>query len=385
MCIFIIFVINDSKDIDFVTYYQQTFVNFTIMNNNEVFVVGLMSGTSLDGIDLVYVKFLNDNFQKFDILHSETISYSKKWKSTLQNLIGFSSDDLNELNIEYGSLLGDVINNFIDKYRIENIDFIASHGHTVLHQPHKGVTLQIGDGQIIANTTKQKVICDFRTQDVKLGGQGAPLVPIGDELLFSNYDYCLNLGGFSNISFNKNGVRIAFDICPVNIVLNHYVNKLGLEYDDSGKIASKGKLNKQLLEALNSIDFYSQNPPKSLGLEWVKENIFPLIDPLETDISSILRTFVEHVAIQISKIIKDNNSILITGGGAFNTFLMNRIEDVLNSKIVLPKTELIDFKEALIFAFLGLLKSGNQVNCLSSVTGAKKDHSSGKTFLPLGI
>ena len=353
------------------------------MNNSEVFVLGLMSGTSLDGIDLVYVSFLNDNYQKFDILHSETVSYSKKWKSTLQNSISFSSDDLKELNIEYGSLLGNVINDFVAKYDIDKIDFIASHGHTVLHQPHKGITLQIGDGQIIANATKQKVICDFRTQDVVLGGQGAPLVPIGDELLFSNYDYCLNLGGFSNISFNKEGLRIAFDICPVNIVLNHYVNKLGLEYDESGKIASKGRLNNQLLEKLNSIGFYSEEPPKSLGLEWVKENIFPLIDGLETDVSVILRTFVEHVAIQISKVIKDNNSVLVTGGGAFNSFLMNRIEVVSNSKIELPKTKLIDFKEALVFAFLGVLRFNGQVNCLSSVTGAKKNHSSGEVFLPL--
>ena len=353
------------------------------MNNSEVFVLGLMSGTSLDGIDLVYVSFLNDNYQKFDILHSETVSYSKRWKSTLQNSIDFSSEDLKDLNIEYGSLLGNVINDFVAKYDIDKIDFIASHGHTVLHQPHKGITLQIGDGQTIANATKQKVICDFRTQDVVLGGQGAPLVPIGDELLFSNYDYCLNLGGFSNISFNKEGLRIAFDICPVNIVLNHYVNKLGLEYDESGKIASKGRLNNQLLEKLNSIGFYSEEPPKSLGLEWVKENIFPLIDGLETDVSVILRTFVEHVAIQISKVIKDNNSVLVTGGGAFNSFLMNRIEVVSNSKIELPKTKLIDFKEALVFAFLGVLRFNGQVNCLSSVTGAKKNHSSGEVFLPL--
>lgn len=355
------------------------------MNKNEIFVVGLMSGTSLDGVDLVYVKFLNDDYQNFDILHSETVSYSKKWKSTLQNSINFSSDELKDLNIKYGSFLGNVINDFVDKYRIDIIDFIASHGHTVLHQPHSGITLQIGDGQTIANTTKQKVICDFRTQDVALGGQGAPLVPIGDELLFSNYDYCLNLGGFSNISFNNNGVRIAFDICPVNIVLNHYVNKLGLEYDDSGKNASKGKINNQLLVALNSIDFYSQNPPKSLGLEWVKENIFPLIDRLEADVSSVLRTFVEHVAIQISEIIKDNKSVLVTGGGAFNSFLMNRIKEVSNSNIVLPKVELIDFKEALIFAFLGVLRFNNQVNCLSSVTGAKMDHSSGMIFLPFEL
>ena len=370
---------------DFATYYQYTFVNFTIMNKNEVFVVGLMSGTSLDGIDLVHVKFLNNKYQDFDILHSETVSYSKKWKLRLQDAINFSDDDLEVLNTEYGAFLGSVINAFVDKFKIEEIDFIASHGHTVLHEPHKGVTLQVGDGQIIANITKQKVICDFRTQDVALGGQGAPLVPIGDELLFSNYDYCLNLGGFSNISFHKNGKRIAFDICPVNIVLNHYVNKLGLAYDDSGEIASKGSLNKQLLAALNSIDFYSQKPPKSLGLEWVKKNIFPLIDSLETNISSILRTFVEHVVLQISKIIKGSNSVLITGGGAFNSFLVKRIREVSENSIMLPKAELIDFKEAVIFAFLGVLRSYNQVNCLSSVTGAKKDHSSGMVFLPLEI
>ena len=354
------------------------------MIKREVFIIGLMSGTSLDGIDLVYVKFLKNDYQNFDILHSETVSYSKEWKSTLQNAINFSSDDLALLNTEYGAFLGGVINDFMDENQIQNVDFIASHGHTVLHQPDKGITLQVGDGQVLANITKQKIICDFRTQDVKLGGQGAPLVPIGDELLFSKYDYCLNLGGFSNVSFKKEGKRIAFDICPVNIVLNHYANKLGLEYDNSGEIASKGKLNPQLFEKLNGLPFYVQNPPKSLGLEWVKETIFPLIDALETDVSSILSTFVEHVAVQISKIITKNNSVLITGGGAFNSFLMNRIQHHSESKILLPKKELIDFKEALIFAFLGLLRFDNQVNCLGSVTGAKEDHSSGMIFLPLG-
>ena len=354
------------------------------MNKNEIFTIGLMSGTSLDGIDLVYVKFKKVSYKDFDILHSETISYPKKWKSALQNAINFSSDELKFLDIEYGAFLGAVLNEFIDKYQIQNIDFIASHGHTVLHQPEKGVTLQIGNGQVIANDTKQKVICDFRTQDVKLGGQGAPLVPIGDALLFSDYEYCLNLGGFSNISYAKEGERIAFDICPVNIVLNRYANKLGLAYDASGDIASKGKLNQQLLDKLNSLKFYQQKPPKSLGLEWVKEHIFPLIDDLEMDISAILRTFVAHIACQISKIIKENNSVLVTGGGAFNSFLMHQIEISLQHKILLPKKELIDFKEALIFAFLGLLRFDNQVNCLSSVTGAKYDHSSGMIFLPSG-
>jgi anhydro-N-acetylmuramic acid kinase len=352
------------------------------MNKKEVFAIGFMSGTSLDGMDLVYVKFRKDNYQYFEIIHAETVKYSSQWRVTLQRSFHFSSHDLDLLNTEYGVYLGGVINQFINKYEIQNIDFIASHGHTVLHQPEKGITLQIGDGQSIATITKQKIICDFRTQDVRLGGQGAPLVPIGDELLFSNYDFCLNLGGFSNVSYSKEGKRIAFDICPVNIVLNQYANKLGFEYDEFGILASKGKLNSTLLETLNSLSYYSQSPPKSLGLEWVSEVVFPLIDDFETDISVILRTFVEHIAVQISRVICKSNSVLITGGGAFNSFLMDRIEIISQMKVLLPKKEIVDYKEALIFAFLGLLRVGDQVNCLSSVTGAQKDHSSGMIFLP---
>ncbi|WP_343329071.1 anhydro-N-acetylmuramic acid kinase [Polaribacter staleyi] len=352
------------------------------MNIGSVFVIGLMSGTSLDGIDLVYVKFDKNRYQDFDILHSETVAYSEKWKSTLQNAITFSSDALKSLDIAYGKLLGEVLNGFIDKFNIENVDFIASHGHTVLHQPQDGVTLQVGDGQTIANATNLKVICDFRTQDVQLGGQGAPLVPIGDELLFSDYEFCLNLGGFSNISFHKKGRRIAYDICPVNIVLNFYANKLGVDYDESGKIASKGKINKELLEKLNALSFYTKAPPKSLGLEWVQEIVFPLIDQLETNVSSILRTFVEHIAMQIGSVIAGSNSVLITGGGVFNSFLLERITFYAHIKITLTSSKIIDFKEALIFAFLGLLRSDGKVNCLKSVTGASKNHSSGEIFYP---
>jgi len=351
------------------------------MNKSDVFVIGLMSGTSLDGIDLVYVKFVKSDFKDFEILASETVSYSKEWKTTLQNGIHFSSDKLKQLDVEYGVFLGRVINSFIAKNKIENIDFIASHGHTILHQPAKGITLQIGSGKEIASITNQKVVCDFRTQDVNLGGQGAPLVPIGDQLLFSNYEYCLNLGGFSNISYQKDGKRIAFDVCPVNIVLNHYVSKLGFAYDDGGKIASRGKINKLLLEKLNALEYYSKEPPKSLGLEWVQEIIFPIIDALETDVSSILRTFVAHIAVQLSAVIK-SDAVLITGGGAFNKFLIKSLEAELGSVIVSADHQLIDFKEALIFAFLGLLRVDNQVNCLKSVTGASKDHSSGEIFYP---
>ena len=377
-----LFVIFDSKDIDFVTQFQQTFIIFTDMNEKEIFAIGLMSGTSLDGIDLVYIKFLKNKHTSFEILHSETIAYAKEWKELLQQAISFSSEELFNLDGTYGKFLGNIIQNFIEKYKIKNIDFIASHGHTVLHQPQKGITLQIGSGEEIAKITKQKVICDFRTQDVALGGQGAPLVPIGDALLFPEYDFCLNLGGFSNVSFRKENERVAFDICPVNIVLNFYANKIGLEYDASGKIASEGKINEQLLEQLNALDFYKTAAPKSLGLEWVQKEILPLIDAYKITISSILSTFVEHIAMQIASVIKDSNSVLITGGGVFNSFLMQRIEKHSNVKIKQSSDALIHYKEALIFAFLGMLKIDNQINCLKSVTGASKNHSSGVIFLP---
>jgi len=370
------------KDIDFVTYFQETFVNFTIMNKKEIFAIGLMSGTSLDGIDLVYVKFLKKEYSFFEIIHTETVSYTKEWKQVLKQAIHLSSKELLDLDVVYGKHLGSVLVNFISNYKITEIDFIASHGHTILHQPEEGITLQIGSGSEIAKITQQKVVSDFRTQDVNLGGQGAPLVPIGDELLFSKYDFCLNLGGFSNVSFKKESKRIAFDICPVNIVLNHYANKIGLEYDENGSIASEGYLNRSLLEKLNTLAFYNKEAPKSLGLEWVQQEIFPLIDTIEEDISSVLRTFVAHIAIQISKIIKDSDSVLITGGGVFNSFLIQEIENYSNIKIVQASDTLINYKEALIFALLGVLKVDNQINCLKSVTGAHKNHSSGVVCLP---
>ena len=342
--------------------------------------IGLMSGTSLDGLDLVYVKFNNNSYKDFQIIHADTIPYSEKWKIILQKSIEFSADDLNDLDIKYGKFLAERVNEFIIKYSINNIDFISSHGHTVLHQPEKGITLQIGNGQIISKITKQKVVCDFRTQDVKLGGQGAPLVPIGDELLFPEYDYCINLGGFSNISYREKNKRIAFDICPVNIVMNFYASKLGFQYDKNGDLASQGKINNQLLSKLNELDFYKKQYPKSLGLEWVQNEVYPLIDSMEKNHIHILRTLVEHIAIQISNIVDQNSSILFTGGGVFNSFLMNRISILSANKVIITSKKIINYKEALIFSLLGLLRIENKNNCLKSVTGANKDHSSGVIF-----
>ena len=380
---FYIFVKVVAKDIDFVTYYCYTFANFTDMKIIYSYSIGLMSGTSLDGLDLVYVKFNIDNYKDFEILYADTIPYTAKWKGILQKALNFSVDDLTSLDISYGELLAERVGDFIAKYAIKKIDFIASHGHTVLHQPEKGITLQIGSGQVIANTTKQTVVCDFRTQDVKLGGQGAPLVPVGDALLFSEYDYCINLGGFSNVSFHKIDKRIAFDICPVNIVMNFYASKLGFDYDENGALAAQGKINHSLLEKLNELEFYKIAYPKSLGLEWVHQEIFPLIDQLETDISNILRTFVEHVAIQIADVVEKNSRILFTGGGVFNSFLMGRISLLSSIKVIEISEEMVNYKEALIFSFLGLLRIKNENNCLKSVTGASRNHSSGVVFSPI--
>lgn len=350
------------------------------MNSDFYFIIGLMSGTSLDGIDLVYAQFDKKEYKNFKILAADTISYKDDWKEKLQKAIDFSEETLLKLDIEYGELLGKEINLFIKKNRIKNIDFIASHGHTVLHEPAKGITLQIGNGKVISEITKQKVVCDFRTQDVNYGGQGAPLVPIGDELLFANYDCCVNLGGFANVSFKEIEKRIAFDICPVNIVLNHYIQKIGLDYDNKGQLAETGKINIELLEKLNALAYYKKAPPKSLGLEWVQTNIFPMIDALEKDIPTILRTFIEHSAIQIGKVIHKNEFVLITGGGVFNSFLMRRIEFYADNQLQIQSNEIINYKEALIFAFLGLLRIENRVNCLRSVTGAKTDHCSGVIY-----
>lgn len=348
----------------------------------STYCIGVMSGTSLDGIDIAYIKFTEEVTYTFDIILAETIPYNLEWLKILKEAINFSEERLNELHISYGKLLGNIIDNFLEQNKISEVDFIASHGHTILHQPQKGITLQIGSGKEIAKITKHKVINDFRTQDVKLGGQGAPLVPIGDELLFSKYKYCINLGGFANVSYKKNNERIAFDICPVNIVLNHYCRLINLEFDNNGELASKGKIDKELLNKLNNLEFYKKKPPKSLGLEWVQKEVFPIIDSCNLSTQNILATFVEHAAIQISEIVKNENELLFTGGGVYNSYLIKRIENYASVKLSLPNNNLINFKEALIFGFLGLLKSKNEVNCLKSVTGATKNHSSGKIHLP---
>ena len=353
------------------------------MFNKTYRVIGVMSGTSLDGIDLATVEFnVLDKEWSFKILEKETISYSEDWVNQLKKAITFSDEKLKQLNENYTILLGSIIKEFITKYNLNDIDAVCSHGHTILHQPQNGLTLQIGNLPNIAKIIGVKVVCDFRVQDVKLGGQGAPLVPIGDRILFSEYDYCLNLGGFSNISFEENNRRIAFDISPVNTVLNYYSNKMGLNYDDKGEISRKGNLDSELLNELNNLEYYSQSFPKSLGFEFVKEIVLPLIEKYSITYHDKMFTFTEHIAIQTAKALPSKKGkILVTGGGAYNIFLMERMQFHLpNIELIIPDSELLEYKEALIFALLGVLKLRNEINVLGSVTGAKKDHSSGVIY-----
>lgn len=355
------------------------------MKKNSYNVIGLMSGTSLDGVDLAHIKFhLNNNIWAFEIIESETIAYSQNWINRLKSAVGYSEHELEKLNAAYTKLLASILLTFIEKHKIENLDAVCSHGHTILHQPEKGLTLQIGNLPEISTIIQQTVVCNFRVQDVKLGGQGAPLVPVGDRILFSEYDYCLNLGGFSNVSFEQNGKRIAFDISPVNTVLNFYAHLLGLKYDDKGKISRTGKINKGLFDQLNALDFYQQKHPKSLGFEFVKEVILPLIESFDIPIEDKLCTFTEHVAFQIEQALPNKKgSILITGGGTYNDFLIERICYYLpKMEIAIPSAKILEFKEALIFALLGVLKLRSEINVLSSVTGAKMNHSSGEIYFP---
>lgn len=340
--------------------------------------IGLMSGTSLDGLDICVAKFEKQNsVWKFEILQAETLPYSEKWENQLKNSIHLSAEELLELHSEYGFFLGKAANSFIEKYNLENIDVIASHGHTVFHQPQRKFTLQIGDGRAINIETGFPVVYDFRSQDVLMGGNGAPLVPIGDEFLFSEYDACLNLGGFSNISLKLDDQRIAFDIAPVNIVLNKLAQNFNQNFDVNGDLAKQGKIDTELLSKLHSLDFYSQSHPKSLGIEWCNENIFPLFEGLDS--KDILATFTEHAAEQISKIFNQYQlkNVLFTGGGTYNSYLIEKIKEKTNSEIIIPEKEIIDFKEALIFAFMGVLRINNEINVLSSATGSSSDHSSG--------
>jgi anhydro-N-acetylmuramic acid kinase len=347
---------------------------------NRYLVIGQMSGTSLDGIDLVAAEFeFSEEKWKYKIVDAQTTPYTKEWDKKLRTAHLLQGSELLKIHSEYGKFLAENINLFKKDFQP---DLIATHGHTIFHQPENGFTFQLGNGSLIASGTGIITVADFRQPDVSLGGQGAPLVPAGDKLLFGEFDYCLNLGGFANISFDDNSERIAFDICPANIVLNYFAAKHQMPFDKEGRLGRSGKIKTDLFQKLNSIEFYAQKPPKSLGREWVEKEFLPFLEIQSCSEPDKIRTVYEHIAFQIAKVSGSTAKMLVTGGGAHNSFLVERIVELSKAKVVIPDITIVNFKEALIFAFLGILKIRNEINCFSSVTGAVKDHSTGVVFIP---
>ncbi len=349
-----------------------------------------MSGTSLDGLDLAYCHFSKQgNHWDFEIKATHTISYENKIRSRLKNAIDAGVEDLFVLDRKFGIFLGTQAAEFIDRNNLI-VDAIASHGHTVHHRPDLGFTIQIGCGQQLANTTGIRTIANFRQKDISLGGQGAPLVPIGDHNFFKEYTFCLNLGGIANVSLEKEGKRIAYDIGIANMLLNYLSSKLDLPYDKDGAIARSGCINEGLLEKLDALDYYRLPPPKSTGYEWFHSEIQPLVDGSDSPVEDLLNTSVHHIATQIKQqLLLHTNGIkaklLVTGGGAHNGFLIQILKEELGSQVevIIPPEEIISFKEAMIFAFMGALKLSAEINVLSSVTGATKDCCSGIVYDPV--
>ncbi|MCH2213863.1 MAG: anhydro-N-acetylmuramic acid kinase [Flavobacteriales bacterium] len=339
--------------------------------------IGVMTGTSLDGVDLCLCRF---GEKSFDILAFECSAFPKVLHEKLSQASRLSALEFFELENEYSLFLAREIKRF-DEFYENRAKFVGIHGQTIFHNPNFGLTTQMLNGAIVAAHANLITVCDFRRNDLALGGQGAPLVPIGDSDLFSEYSACLNLGGFANISRDQNSTRIAFDICPVNFVLNHFSKKLSKSFDDGGKMAKSGRLVTPSLDELNALDFYQYSPPKSLGREWIEEFIFPILESLNP--FDALRTFTEHASIQIANSLPNKGHTLVTGGGTYNTFLISLITEKVGSEnLIVPENKLIEGKEALIFAYLAKLRLESKINVLRSVTGASKDSCSGAVYFP---
>ncbi len=358
------------------------------MSSGLLYGLGIMSGTSLDGLDLCYVEFKKDDDSYFKILNTKTFNYDNNWKKKLSDIHLKNNLEIKKIDLEFARLISEKILKFKRDNKILKLDFISSHGHTVKHKPPE-YSIQIGNGKLINELTNITTINDFRTQDIDLGGQGAPLVPIGDKYLFGQYKYCLNLGGIANISFKENGKMKAYDICGCNILLNTYSKIYNKEYDKYGFLSSKGKIIPWLIEKLNTINYNFIKGPKSLDKISMMKNNYNIIDDYISKMDDvnlkkigydILATVVEHISYEISKAVNtksDFDNILITGGGAKNVFLVEQIKNKLKCRVIIPKKTIVDFKEALIFAYMGKLRLQNKINCLESVTGAKRNHSSG--------
>jgi len=353
------------------------------MSERVYTVLGMMSGTSCDGLDLALVQLSRrEGNWSFEIMGAETIEYSPSQRDELNRIRDLSAAELLRAHYHWGKFMGEMSRQFLKRHPLTAVDFIASHGHTVFHQPQQGWTFQMGCGSAIAAAAQLPVVCDFRSTDVCYGGQGAPLVPIGDQLLFEQYDFCLNLGGFANISYELNKQRLAFDICPLNIVLNQLANRLDAPFDRDGEWARKGEVHAELLSHLNGLHYYRESPPKSLGAEWYNEHFLGVMRLYNIPVVDLLATATEHCAQQIVLAMSGwSGKVLVTGGGAWNGYLLERLKThAPTMDWQVPEARLVNFKEALIFALLGVLRWELNVNSLGSVTGASVNSTGGCVY-----
>lgn len=354
--------------------------------HSPIIALGSMSGTSLDGLDLALVKFTPPskkiNRWRFSIISSNFISYSgTRWEDDLLKAYEADANELDKISRNYSKWVSFKASEFISSLSYDLPKVFCSHGHTVKHSPENGVTQQIGNTHELTTHLNIPVVCDFRSADVQRGGQGAPLVPIADKLLFSDQPICLNLGGFANASWDENELRLAADLGPCNIILNELMRKVGKPYDDKGELSSRGQIDPKTLEKLNSLSYYFSELPKSLSREWAEENIMLEILRIPK-IEDALATAVEHVAWAINFGLEKLNSekIFVTGGGVWNTYLMKRIAFYWKKEIQIPEKQIVNQKEALCFAFLGIRRLRGEINILSSVTGGAKDSCDGTVF-----
>lgn len=355
-------------------------------------VIGLMTGSSLDGVDVAYCH-LEDNNGKWNykIEIAECVPMPPKWKARILSLVLQNAVTYLRTDSHFGHYLGEVVAKFIEDHQLDGkVDFVASHGQTVFHQPENQMTSQIGDGGAIVSHCNLPVVCNFRTQDVAYGGQGTPIAPIADKLFFGDFRFCLNLGGIANISFKTNDDKmIGFDICGANMVLNALAAEIDLEQDTDGNIARSGNINQELLNELSSQWYFEKPFPKSIGGGWVTKIFQPVFRRHHCSVEDKMRTACEHIAIQIAKDINQiyttqgitpdpSHTMLVTGGGAFNKTLMDCISAHAPVQLVVPDATTIKFKEALIISLMGALRWSNQINVLGSVTGARQDSIGGE-------
>lgn len=343
-------------------------------------VLGVMSGSSMDGVDLALCTLeKNLSHWSFKIEGAKTVPYPTELRTHLLEVMNGSAQELSRLDVELGAFIGRGCKSFIGK----RVDLIASHGHTIFHLPGERITTQIGSGAAIAAITGITTVCDFRSKDVALGGQGAPLVPLGELLLFPGHEAFINLGGICNISLHGAKRVTGYDVCIGNQALNFLAAEVGKPFDKNGAISAGGRINAALLARLNALPFHAQKPPRSLGREWFNEEVLPLINDRSIPLPDRMRTTVEHIARQLGSALKSVRSpVLVTGGGAHNSFLMDRIRANTRADVQVPHRTIVDYKEALVFALLGLLRMNGEVNTMASVTGAKRDSVGGAVYLP---